>query len=285
MSMRFDATLKDIARSHAPDYAEALRLTGPGPLKLLNVDLSTITAAADLILGHGDPPQSVVVLHFQASWDGNVMPRVVLYNGVAYFRYRVPVHNVVVLLRPSANNPSLDEGVHYAIWPERGRYDLAVEIIRMWEQPVEEILAGGPGVLPLAPLCKMPAGMSLQQALPGILRQIEERFVREVSPEQGKRLMTATFVLAGLRLARAEAEELFQGVRMLEESTTYQMIVDEGRLQEARKILLLVGRQKLGAADPSITLVLETVKDVERLERMAQRIWQAANWQDLLATL
>jgi hypothetical protein len=78
MPMRFDATVKDLARSHPPDFADQFRLHGPGPLTLLNVDLSTVSAAADLVLGHGNPPQSVVVVHFQGSRDDNLEARVVL---------------------------------------------------------------------------------------------------------------------------------------------------------------------------------------------------------------
>jgi hypothetical protein len=124
----------------------------------------------------------------------------------------VPVHNVVVLLRPSANYPALDDGIHYAIWPERGSHALSVEVVRMWRQAVTAFLNGGLGTLPLVPLCEMPAGTTLEEALPGLLRQLQERFDREASPAEAKRLWTATFLLAGLRLPRSVALQLFQGV-------------------------------------------------------------------------
>ena len=37
------------------------------PVKVLNVDLSTVTAAADLVLGLGDPLEEILQLDFQAS--------------------------------------------------------------------------------------------------------------------------------------------------------------------------------------------------------------------------
>jgi predicted transposase YdaD len=284
MPMPFDATLKDIARSHPQDFEAQFDLVGPLPVALLNVDLSTITAATDVALGHGDPLLSITDFHFQASRDGDLPARVLLYNAVFFYRYRVPVHSVVVLLRPSANDPSLDEGVHYAVWSERGRTDLTFEIVRMWQRPVERILAGGLGTLPLAPLCQMPEGTTLEEALPGIVRQIHERLTREVTPEEAARLMAATFVLTGLRLSREEAAKAFQGVRGMRESTTYQLILDEGRVAAIQKVVLELGTERFGAPEETEKTILSGLTDPKRLDRMASRLLSAGGWQDLLST-
>jgi predicted transposase YdaD len=284
MPMPFDATLKDIARTHPQDFEAQFDLTGPLPVALLNVDLYTITAATDVALGHGEPLKSITDFHFQAGRDDDLPARVLLYNAVFFYRYRVPVHSVVVLLRPSANDPSLDEGVHYAVWPERGRTDLTFEIVRMWQRPVERILAGGVGTLPLAPLCLMPEGTTLEAALPGILRQIQERLAREATPEEAARLMAATFVLTGLRLSREMVKQVFQGVQGMRESSSYQLILDEGRVEERQKVLLELGTERFGPPTEPERNILSSLTDLDRLERITKRLLRAADWQELLST-
>lgn len=77
----------------------------------------------------------------------------------------------------------------------------------------------------------------------------------------------------------------------LEDSTTYQWILEkgvaqgvaQGRSQEARRLLLAQGRRKFGFVQQAET-VLQAIDDSERLERMAERIFDASNWDDLLAT-
>jgi hypothetical protein len=141
--------------------------------------------------------------------DDDLEARANLYNAALYYRFRVPVHTVIVLLRPAANDPALAAGLHYSVWPDRGRKDLTWEVVRMWRQPVEEFLAGGLGTLPLAPLCRMPGDAAVEEALPAIVRRIEERLKREATPEEGPRLMTAAFVLAGMRIPKEVAQQVF----------------------------------------------------------------------------
>jgi hypothetical protein len=292
MSMRFDATLKDLVRAHVHDFEVRLNLSGPGPVSLLNVDLSTLSAATDQVLGYGDPLERVIDIHFQSGRDDLLIPRVFLYQGALYHRYRVPVHSIVVLLRPSANDAQLDEGLHFGVWPERGRTDLSFEVVRLWRWPVEEVLQGGLGTLPLAPLCRMPGDAPHEQALPAIIQQLDERLLREATPEEAKELLTAAFILTGLRVPQAVAVQLFQGVKAMRESTTYQYILDEGRkegrdegrLDKAKGWLLALGSERFGAADDSIKAHVTAITDEERLERLRERLLRATSWQDLLAT-
>ncbi len=284
MSKPFDVTLKDLVQSFPADYAAAFRLEGGGPVAPLNVDLSTVTAATDVVLSRGDPFDALMDINFLSGWDGDTLARVLLYNALLYYRYRVPVHSVVVLLRPSANDLRLDQGLRYAVWEERGHTHLAFEVVRMWQQPVEPVLAGGLGTLPLAPLCQLPAGVTLEQALPDILRRIDERLGREATPEVAGRLWSATFVLTGLRLPREPLGQLFRGVRGMKESSGYQIILDEGRTEEAQKILLRQGQRRFGPPTEATRMALQGMTDLERLERMTDRIFDATTWEDLLNT-
>ena len=67
MAMTFDAVLKDMGRESPEGFLAVFDQPPTGPVRLLNVDLSTVTAAADLIIGLGDPLQEIIHLDFQAS--------------------------------------------------------------------------------------------------------------------------------------------------------------------------------------------------------------------------
>jgi hypothetical protein len=67
MGMTFDATLKDMGRDSPEGFLAAFDRPAMGPVRLLNVDLSTVTTAADLILGLGEPLQEIVHIDFQSS--------------------------------------------------------------------------------------------------------------------------------------------------------------------------------------------------------------------------
>ena len=73
----------------------------------------------------------------------------------------------------------------------------------------------------------------------------------------------------------------------MRESSTYQYILDEGRaegqLREARKIVLRQGRLRFGAPTVEDEAAVQAVTDLERLERMGDRMLTAAGWQELLA--
>jgi hypothetical protein len=58
----------------------------------------------------------------------------------------------------------------------------------------------------------------------------------------------------------------------------------EGRAEQARKIILRLGSKWLGAADTSATAQLDAIADVDRLERMLDRLDSASSWEDVLAT-
>jgi len=72
----------------------------------------------------------------------------------------------------------------------------------------------------------------------------------------------------------------------MEQSTTYQAIVrrgrEEGRAEEARRMLLLQGETKFGPPDPDTRAVIESIDDLTRLEELGVRLMSAGSWQELL---
>ena len=75
--------------------------------------------------------------------------------------------------------------------------------MRAWKQPVEPILAGPLGTLPMAPLADVP-----REAIPDVIRRIDGRLVQETEAAIAGTIMVATLVLAGLRLEASEIDQL-----------------------------------------------------------------------------
>ena len=70
----------------------------------------------------------------------------------------------------------------------------------------------------------------------------------------------------------------------MRESDTFLAILDEGREIQARRDIRLLARRTLGEPDEPTVTRLEGITDIERLERIIQRVGEAPNWQDLLDT-
>ena len=102
-------------------------------------------------------------------------------------------------------------------------------------------------------------------------------------------LLTTSFSLCGLRHDEKTIRELYMSLsRVLEDSTTYQWIIKQGfakgEAAEARKILLRQGRKRFGEPAESTRDELSAIADLERLERLADRVIDAVSWDDLLST-
>jgi hypothetical protein len=68
----------------------------------------------------------------------------------------------------------------------------------------------------------------------------------------------------------------------MKESVTYQAIVEEGRLEEARQTLLELGAEQLGQPTDDIDQAIGQIADLEHLHRLRRRLRQVGTWQELL---
>jgi hypothetical protein len=284
MTLTFDATLKDMGRDSPRGFLAAFDRPPTGPVKLLNVDLSTVTATADLILGLGEPLEEIIQLDFQSSADAWKHADVMAYNALLFAHYHVPVHTVVILLRPQAAHANLSGAVCYAPRPERSRMDFGYEVIPLWKRPAEELLAADAGVAPLAMLGRLPEDLSLEDGLDAVAGRVVERLINEVPPERAKKLLTDALLLTGLRVRRDVAARIFGGIRVMQESDTYLMILDEGQEKGIREIILVQGEDRFGPPDESVKANLNNITDLNRLKRIARQTPKAASWQEILDT-
>lgn len=93
------------------------------------------------------------------------------------------------------------------------------------------------------------------------------------------------------------------GIRGIEESWVYQDILAKGeargevkgraegrtegeargRVEEARDVLLRLGRKRLGLPDPAILAELSKIEDLDRLDGLLDRVLDVSSWAALLA--
>ncbi len=284
MAFTFDATLKDMGRESPRGFLATFDRPPSLPVKLLNVDLSTVTTAADLIFGLGDPLQEAVHLDFQASASAWKHADILVYNALIYAHYHVPVHSILVPLRPEAAHSNQTGDIQYAPRPGRGRMDFAYEIVRLWQQPAEQLLAGDLGVTPLAMLGQLPDGQSLEERLGVVARNLVNRVVNEAPPDQVKKLLADAYLLTGLRVRRDIAKSIFRGVRAMQESDTYLAILDEGQEKALRNVILALGEDRIGPPDESVKESLNSITDLERLMRIVRQTPKATSWREILDT-
>lgn len=70
----------------------------------------------------------------------------------------------------------------------------------------------------------------------------------------------------------------------LQDSSTYHALLDEGRVDEARRLILALGTEKFGTTDQSVVRKIESIDELDQLERVHRRILTADSWTELLAT-
>ena len=139
----FDATLKELVQAHPADWVALLGGTVTEPVEVLTPDLSTVSAFADVLLR---VPGGVLHLDFQSGPDPDVDSRMLLYNVLAHRSFNEPVLTVLILLRPKADRSDLTGTHRYELWPGRGGLEFHFQVVRLWQVPVETLLAGGLGV-------------------------------------------------------------------------------------------------------------------------------------------
>ena len=219
-------------------------------------------------------------MELQSSHQTDLVETIWFRQAALFHRHRLPVLTVIVLLRQEANSPSLT-GSFQINMPDgwlTNRYNYRV--VRLWREDPEPYLSAGVNLVPLAPLADVSEAI-----LPALVTRMAARINAEPPPRAAK-LWTATYLLMGLCYSEELVSRLLEGVQDMQESTTYQAILREGRVSEARRVLIRQGTKKLGEPDAATVAALEAIRDVERLEALCERIIDpdVLDWHSLLGT-
>jgi predicted transposase YdaD len=282
----FDITTKFLIETYAADWLALARVRTRGlRVRVVDADLSTISSTPDKLIRLGTGRRgSAVHVEFQSARDAELDERVLGYNVLARRRHRVPVRSVVFLLRPDAGPSSVRGSVR---WNDEAGSPLSFgyDLIRVWELPAEQLLAGGIGTLALAPIAAVN-----RSAVRGVINQMRDRLDGEVSPPQAAEVLHASRVLAGLRYNLAQVQSLFRGVQQMRESSYYQGIVAEGRVEGLvegrvegeRDLLVRQGTHKFGRPPAGALARLRAVSEVAELERLGVALLDADSWDEWL---
>jgi predicted transposase YdaD len=294
---QYDITTKTLIENHTADWLAMAGLPVHGPVAVVDADLATVQSVPDKLIRVGSGAlEYIAQIDLQASVDPDLDRRMLMYNVSAGWRHRLDVRTVVFLMRPEAESARVT-GSFRRIPDDRSRLEFVYPIIRVWDLPVDQVLAAGIGTLPLAPISAVS-----QADLPRVIDRMRQRLDAEVAPEKAAELWTATDILLGLRYSESFAEALLAGVQVMEESTTYQAILRKGeargvvlgeargvvlgeargealgRLRTQRSTLVRLGTARFGPPPEAVVGRINQLNDPQLLDDMLVAVVSATGW-------
>ena len=295
MATEFDTTLKTLVDGSVAEWVAFLtaRVGLPaGPGSLLDTDLSA-TLQADRLIRVDGPEPFALHLEFQSSNRLGVPARMLRYNVAASAANELPVASVLVLLRPSAAASDQDGVLEVAAADAAPHLTFRYAVLRVWQERMDTFLRAGPGLVPLAVLTNE-AAADTTTAFGRVGRRLREP---DIPGSLASVLAGLTAVLCGMRydddIVR-EAERMIED--LLQDSRTFQRWQREGEArgeargkaegeaEEARRLLTRLGTRRFGPPPATTEAAIAAEADRDRLERMADRLLDAAGWDDLLST-
>jgi predicted transposase YdaD len=283
---RFDVSAKELVWDDPGAWLDRLGIGPAGPVEVIDSDITALTAAADKVIRVRGPEPYLVNIELQSSHQMDLAETIWFRQAALFHRHRMPVLTVLVLLRREANSPSLT-GSFEINMPDgwlTNRYNYRV--VRLWAEDPSPYLTAGVNLVPLAPLANV-----AEVELPRLVELMAARINSESRPRSAK-LWTATYLLMGLCYSEELISRLLEGVQDMQESTTYQAILregrneglTEGRIKEARRLLLRQGTKRLGEPDAASAAALEAIQDIDRLEVLHDRAFDPGirDWTELL---
>ncbi len=201
----FDPTLKSMVEVAPADWP-VFAGQSAAPTRVIDADIATVSGAADKVLRVGAKPPYLLHLEFVAGHDAADLPTTLNKRNILLEdRHGLRVRTVVVLLRPAADSRAMT-GERQAGFPGEMPYNLfRYQVIRVWQVPPQQLLTGGLGTLPLAPISAV-----TDAALPGIIKQMEKRLAQPQVRRVAGQLWAATYILLGLRHSPATAQACFK---------------------------------------------------------------------------
>lgn len=284
---RLDVSTKELILDGPAAWADRFGIGPPGPVSVIDSEITTLTASADKVLKVDGPVPYLLDLEPHAYHDKE-LARTLWYRQVALdHRHKLPVLTVLILLCKEANSPELTGRLERRLPDGWLTNQYNYRVVRLWQEDPEPYLTGGVNLMPLAPLTNV-----AEADLRGLVGRMAERINRESEP-RADMLWMAALLLMGWRYEEEPTFRLLEGVwKNMRNSTTYQAIMrqgrqeglQEGRQEEARRLLLRLGTRRFGPPDAAIIAAIDAIRDVDRLEALTDRILDATanDWSDLL---
>ena len=289
----YDVSVSYLIELDPIGWLDWLGLPADGPVESIETDVGTVLAEVDKILLVNGPKPWVGHIEIQANRDPRLSSRLLQYCGLVHYKRPERIETIGVLLRPEADGPELMG--KYAPQGDSGPTSATIEyhVVRLWERPADELLNGGIGVSPLAPIALIdPAQVT------SVMMQVNERFRREADESTASELRNVLTMLLNLRYDEDEVQAMLLDLidlNELRDTPVYRAIVrigrdeareegrEEGRLLQTRRLLVDLGSDKLGPPDEATATALAEIDDVTTLERLLHRLLTVSTWQALLA--
>ncbi len=287
MTKPFDATTKDLLEADPVAWLAYLGITPQAAVEVIDSDLSTVTAEADKVFRVAALEPYLVHVEMQSSADRTLPRRLLRYNVLLDYRHDMRVWTVAILLRPEADASLLTGSLELRLPDGQPVHDFRYTVVRAWRQSTDVILKGPLSTLPMALLADLPP-----EAARSVIQRIDNRLIREATDPEAARLMSSTFLLAGLRFEQETIAHLFSGVKsmgflsykILKDSSSYRLLEDMLRADEARSILLGQATDRFGPPTESQKALLEGIASHDRLVHLCKRVLTATTWEELLAS-
>jgi predicted transposase YdaD len=284
----YDVSVSYLIELDPHGWLDWIGLPADGPVESIESDVGTVLAEVDKVLLVNGPRPWIAHIEIQANRDPRLPARLLQYFGLIHYKRPERIETVVVLLRPEADGPELVG--KYAPQGDSGPTSASIEyhVVRLWERPGDELLNGGIGVSPLAPLASIDRAQ-----LSSIMAHIVERFRREADDSTASELRNVLTMLLNLRYDEDEVQAMLLDridLNELRGTPVYRAIArmgreegrEEGRLEEARQNLLELGGAKFGPADEAVTTTVNAIDDVAALRELQRGVLTASTWDELL---
>jgi hypothetical protein len=240
-----------------------------------------MTTAADKLIRVDNPPGGcgayLAHVEFQSSADSALDVRVLTYNALTRRRHVLPVWSAVFLLRPQALVPGVTGRVVDQL-DEIARLDFSCHLMRVWELATSDVLSGGLGILPLAPITAV-----TESDLPPVIEKVRQRLGSEMPAQQGREFMLVMRVLMGLRYQEKVTESLMQSIVEMTDSVEWQKIFRSGKVEGERSILMRQATQRFGTPPDAILNRFRSIDNADELDRLALKLLNSSSWEDLLS--
>lgn len=280
--MAFDNLCKLLAEKHPERFASWVLGQPVQSATVLKSELSIEPIRADSVTFLKFQGQ-ILHLEFQVKLESEPpLPLRFLDYWVRLYRlYRLPIYQVLVLLRPPAEGTEIESA--FVLGTTRHEY----QVVKMWEQD-PTLFLNDPALLPLATLTAADSPIQL-------LEQVAQQVSTIESSKQRQELSAYAQLMAGLRFDKALIRQVFQE-GIMRESVIYQDILQEGetkgraegkiegKLEGERSLVLRLLSRRFGSISPNAQAQIQALS-LTQIEALGEALLDFSAPDDLTCWL
>ena len=231
---QYDLTMKRLTSVFPRDYARfalGTDVSGAEPLAVEEQDkeLPALSREVDFVARvDRQEEEALLLMEFQTVWERDMPRRMAGYTWRLYDRYDLPVHPVVVVLRPGG---SLASSWHMVTWG-RPVASCWFHVMALWEVDAAQVMDQElTGLYPLLPLMRW----ERETDPAAILEQSQRLILDEIEPLEARAdAYVGLRVLSAISYPSELVKQILQRRELMLESPAYREIQEEAR-EEGRE--------------------------------------------------